>query len=84
MPVAHATPLMKQYSRYGRQPRARNARLGAKVSRCLSRPPVVPFDDIRAVARPALRHRLLLNFEGEAEQVDPDVLVRELLSTVVP
>jgi MoxR-like ATPase len=39
-------------------------------------------DDIRAVALPALRHRVLLNFEGEAEQVNPDVIVNELLATV--
>jgi hypothetical protein len=31
---------------------------------------------------PALRHRLLMNFEGEAEQVDVDTIVNELLSTV--
>ena len=36
-------------------------------------------EDIRAVALPALRHRLLLNFEGEAEQVDADTIVNELL-----
>ena len=40
------------------------------------------MDDIRAVAMPALRPRLLMNFEGEAEQVDVDTIVNELLSTV--
>ena len=39
-------------------------------------------DDIRAVALPALRHRILLNFEGEAEQVDTDTIVNELLASV--
>jgi MoxR-like ATPase len=42
----------------------------------------VSVDDIRAVALPALRHRLLMNFEGEAEQVDVDTIVSELLATV--
>ena len=37
-------------------------------------------EDIRAVAMPALRHRVLLNFEGEAEQVNPDTIVGELLA----
>ena len=37
---------------------------------------------LRAVALPALRHRVLLNFEGEAEQVNPDTIVNELLTTV--
>ena len=36
-------------------------------------------DDIRAVALPALRHRILLNFEGEADEVDTDTIVAELL-----
>jgi MoxR-like ATPase len=39
-------------------------------------------DDIRAVALPALRHRLLLNFEGEADEVNTDAIVTELLSTL--
>ena len=43
---------------------------------------VARVDDIRAVALPALRHRLLMNFEGEAEQIDVDTIVAEILSTV--
>ena len=39
-------------------------------------------DDIRAVALPALRHRMLLNFEGEAEQVNADTIVAELIKGV--
>ena len=42
----------------------------------------VSVDDVRAVALPALRHRILLNFEGEAEQVSTDTLVNELLAGV--
>jgi MoxR-like ATPase len=40
----------------------------------------VSVEDIRAVALPALRHRVLLNFEGEAEQVNPDTIVGELIA----
>ena len=39
----------------------------------------VAYSDVQAVAAPALRHRIILNFEGEAEQVNPDTLVQELL-----
>ena len=44
----------------------------------------VSVEDIRAVAMPALRHRVLLNFEGEAEQVNPDTIVGELLAGLPP
>ncbi|MCB1093491.1 MAG: hypothetical protein KDL87_18280, partial [Verrucomicrobiae bacterium] len=38
--------------------------------------------DVRAVAKPALRHRVILNFEGEAESVDVDGLIGELIDAV--
>ena len=37
------------------------------------------IDDIKHVAPPALRHRLILNFEGEAEGVKPDAIIQEIL-----
>ncbi len=40
------------------------------------------MDDIRHVARPALRHRLILNFEGEAENVDPDRIIDDVVKHV--
>jgi MoxR-like ATPase len=42
----------------------------------------VSLDDIRKVAKPALRHRVILNFEGEAEQMDVDSLIDRVLETV--
>jgi MoxR-like ATPase len=42
----------------------------------------VSIDDIRAAALPALRHRILLNFEGEADEVNTDTIVTELLERV--
>jgi MoxR-like ATPase len=42
----------------------------------------VAIDDIRKVAHPALRHRLILNFEAQAEGVSPDEIVRDILAAV--
>ena len=42
----------------------------------------VSVEDVRAVALPALRHRILLNFEGEADEVSTDAMVQELLTHV--
>jgi MoxR-like ATPase len=77
----YATPLVKRYVRYGASPRAAQALVLAGKIQALTRGQAfVSVDDIRAVALPALRHRVLLNFEGEAEQVNPDTIVGELLA----
>jgi MoxR-like ATPase len=77
----YATPLVKRYVRYGASPRAAQALVLAGKIHALTRGQAfVSVDDIRAVALPALRHRVLLNFEGEAEQVNPDTIVGELLA----
>ena len=79
----YATPLVKRYVRYGASPRAAQALvLAAKIHALTRGQAFVSIEDIRAFALPALRHRLLLNFEGEAEQVNPDTIVNELLTTV--
>jgi MoxR-like ATPase len=76
----HATPLIKRYVRYGASPRAAQALvLAGKIHALRHGNAFVSVEDIRAVALPALRHRVLLNFEGEAEQVNADTLVQELL-----
>jgi len=41
----------------------------------------VSCDDIRSVAYGALRHRVLLNFEGEAERIDPDTIIKGILES---
>ena len=41
----------------------------------------VSCEDIRAVAYGALRHRVLLNFEGEAERIDPDIVLKSILES---
>ena len=71
-----APPLVKQYARYGASPRGAQALiLGGKINALLEGRFNVSFEDIHAVAANALRHRLLLNFEGMAEGVSPDALV---------
>jgi MoxR-like ATPase len=40
------------------------------------------LDDIRALAAPALRHRVILNFAGESEGIDPDTLIAQVLDAV--
>ena len=44
----------------------------------------VSVDDIRAVALPSLRHRIILNFEGEAEGITTEAVVRTILDSVAP
>jgi MoxR-like ATPase len=81
----YATPLVKRYVRYGASPRAAQAIVLAGKIHALTRGNAfVSADDVRAVALPALRHRVLLNFEGEAEQVNADTIVNELLQGVSP
>ncbi len=76
----YATPLIKKYVRYGASPRAAQALVLAGKIHALTRGNAfVGTDDIRAVAMPALRHRILMNFEGEADEVNADALVKELL-----
>ena len=56
--------------------------LAGKIVALLDGRARVGVDDVRTVALAALRHRLLLNFEGEAEGVTADALVAELLRSI--
>jgi MoxR-like ATPase len=77
-PQSH--PLTNKYVRFGASPRGTQALvLGGKVQALLNDRAHVAAEDIRAVAYPALRHRMLLNFEGEAEHVDTDNILKEIL-----
>ena len=53
--------------------------LGAKALALLSGRFNVSFDDVQAMAHPALRHRLILNLEGEAAGVAPDAIINEII-----
>ncbi|MCZ6572408.1 MAG: AAA family ATPase [Planctomycetota bacterium] len=69
--------------RYGASPRAALAlALGLKVRALMAGRPHVERDDIPALFKPALRHRIALNFEGEAEGLTPDTLLDEVLDSV--
>jgi MoxR-like ATPase len=69
-----------KYIRCGASPRAAQALvLGGKVKALTEGRFHVSNKDIRDVALPALRHRLILNFEAEADRVDPDSLVRQIM-----
>jgi len=75
-----ATALSKQFMRYGASPRGlQSIILAAKIRALLEGRYAVAIDDIRHVAPPALRHRLILNFEGEAEGVQADTIIAEIL-----
>jgi MoxR-like ATPase len=76
-------PEVSQYFRYGPGPRGAQAlTLGAKVSALLDGRANVSFEDITEVALPALRHRCLLNFQAEAENVTADHILSRLLKIV--
>jgi MoxR-like ATPase len=79
----YATPLVTRYVRYGASPRAAQALVLAGKIHALNRGHAfVSIDGIRSAALPALRHRILLNFEGEADEVSTDTIVAELLASV--
>jgi len=76
----HAHALTLKYVRYGSSPRGAQALvIGGKIRALLNNRVHVSAEDIRAVAYGALRHRVLLNFEGEAERVDTDMIIKGIL-----
>jgi MoxR-like ATPase len=76
-----ATDQVKRFVRFGASPRGAQAIvIAAKIRALLEGRYNVAFEDIATVAKPALRHRILLNFEGEAEGVSTDVIVDSLLA----
>ncbi|HLB45109.1 MAG TPA: MoxR family ATPase [Candidatus Limnocylindrales bacterium] len=80
-----APELVKQYVRYGGSPRGAQALvLAGKIHALLDGRFNVATDDVRAVALPALRHRVIRNFEGEAEGITSDAIVRAVLDAVPP
>ena len=73
--------IVKTYVRYGGSPRGAQAIvLGAKINALLDGRYNVAYSDVQAVAAPALRHRIILNFEGEAEGISADSIVRAIIA----
>jgi MoxR-like ATPase len=79
-----APGLVRDYVRYGGSPRGAQALVtGGKIYALLDGRFNVSTDDIRAVALPALRHRIILNFEGEAEGITSESAIRAILDAVL-
>lgn len=77
---AQAPEITRKYVRYGASPRGLQALiLGARIRAILNQRYHVAKDDLRAMALPVLRHRLILNFEGQAEGVTPDQVIDQIL-----
>ncbi len=78
-----APAAVKKYVRFGSSPRGAQAiLLAAKTAALCDRLANLSFDDIRASAPPALRHRLILSFEGQADGITTDQVVRQVLEAV--
>jgi len=75
-----ALPITNQYLRWGASPRgAQTLALAAKVRALLEGRYNVSFEDVRRVYLPAMRHRVILNFEAQAEGLDTDHVLLEIL-----
>ncbi len=78
-----APDLAKRFVRYGSSPRGGQAiLLAAKIRALFDDRFAASVDDVRAVVHPALRHRVLLNFEGEAEGIRTDQVIDSILKTI--
>jgi MoxR-like ATPase len=76
----YALPITNQYLRWGASPRAaQTLALAAKVRALLEGRYNVSFEDVRRVFLPALRHRVILNFEAQAEGLDTDHVLLDIL-----
>ncbi|NBB96039.1 MAG: AAA domain-containing protein [Planctomycetes bacterium] len=80
-----APPLVGKYVRYGASPRAAQAMmLAARVAALHDGRANVAYDDIAPAVAPALRHRLILNFEAQADGIAPQAVIDDLLAAVRP
>ena len=76
-------PQVKQYVSWGAGPRAgQNLILGAKVRAVMNGRPIPSIEDVRAIAHPVMRHRIVTNFNADADGVTTDVLIDRLLESV--
>jgi MoxR-like ATPase len=78
-----APALIRQYVRYGASPRgAQTLVMGAKLRALLDGRSNVSYEDVRSVAKPALRHRIVLNFDAEANDVSSSQIIDRLIESV--
>jgi MoxR-like ATPase len=79
----YSVPMVNQFLRVGASPRAAQAiTLAAKVRALLDARFHVSFQDIKDVATPAMRHRVILNFEGEAEAITTDMVLERIIGDI--
>lgn len=77
--------VVRQFVRFGASPRAMQAMiLAGKIIAILDGRNAVAFDDIRQAAIPAMRHRLILNFEAQAEGMSADRIISDIIQAIVP
>jgi MoxR-like ATPase len=77
--------MVKKYVRFGSSPRgAQSLVLAAKVAALIDGRYNASFQDVKSAAHAALRHRILLNFEGEAEGIKIEKVINEILQFVTP
>jgi len=82
-PARSSIAEVKRFVRYGSSPRGAQALiLAAKIEALRAGRFAPSFADVRRIALPALRHRVLLNFEGEAEGVSADTVVGQILAAL--
>ncbi|MES2307044.1 MAG: MoxR family ATPase [Gemmatimonadota bacterium] len=83
-PTSEGSPdFIRQWLAYGASVRAAQALiLGGKARALVQGRTHVEFEDVRALARPVFRHRILRNFQAQSERVTPDDLVERLLKVV--
>jgi MoxR-like ATPase len=75
--------IVRRYVRYGVSPRGAQAIvLGSKIRALIEGRLNVAYDDVRAVAKPALRHRLILNFDAESSGVSTDDVIDHLVASL--
>jgi MoxR-like ATPase len=78
-----AVPIANQFLRFGSSPRgAQTLMLAGKVRALAQGRFNVSFEDVQTAAYPALRHRLILNFEAEAEGMTTDQVIAQVLKDV--
>ncbi len=79
----YSIEMVKQYVRFGSSPRGvQGLVMAGKVKALLEGRYNASYEDIRKVARPALRHRVLLNLRGEAEGINEDDIIEDILKRV--
>ena len=80
---ADAPDVVRRYVRYGVSPRGAQAIvLGSKIRALIEGRLNVAYDDVRAVAAPALRHRLILNFDADSSGVTADDVLAQLIASL--